>query len=88
MTGFVLQALAEYLNVNQAFRHQSAHFTHYEPTGAGQMTSRTQPIYEPKQAKTEPAPQDAASDLCGQYRGIGIAAVAAAACAGKSQRAG
>ncbi len=52
------------------------------------MTSRTQPIYEPKQAKTEPAPQDAASDLCGQYRGIGIAAVAAAACAGKSQRAG
>ncbi len=48
------------------------------------MASRTQPIYETKQAKTKAAQEDAVSDLCGHYRVIGIAAVAAAACAGKS----
>ena len=52
------------------------------------MTSRTQPSYEPKPAKPESAQQDVLPDLCGQYRVIGIAAVAAAACAGKTQRAG
>jgi hypothetical protein len=48
------------------------------------MTSRTQPSHEAKAAK----PQPAAPDLCGQYRGIGIAAVAAAANACKPKPAG
>jgi hypothetical protein len=48
------------------------------------MTSRTQPSYEAKPVTTE----QAAPDLCGQYRGIGIAAVAAAANAGKPKPAG
>ena len=43
------------------------------------MSSRTQPSYDAKPTCTDaPAP-----DLCSQYRGIGIAAVAAAATAGK-----
>ena len=53
------------------------------------MASRTQRSFESKPAKIEAVQQDSVSDLCDQYRVIGIAAVAAAACAGKpSQRAG
>jgi hypothetical protein len=48
------------------------------------MTSRTKPSFDAKTAKPEPS----APDLCGQYRGIGIAAVAAAANAGKPKPAG
>jgi hypothetical protein len=48
------------------------------------MTSRTEQACEAKPAKSE----QAAPDLCGQYRGIGIAAVAAAANAGKPKSAG
>ena len=48
------------------------------------MASRKQSTYETKQATTKPSQDDAVSDLCGQYRVIGIAAVAAAACAGKT----
>lgn len=52
------------------------------------MASRTQSTYETRPAKTDAVEQDAMPDLCGQYRVIGIAAVAAAACAGKSSRTG
>ena len=48
------------------------------------MASRTQTTYEAKPAKTKASQDDAMADLCGQYRVIGIAAVAAAACAGKT----
>lgn len=48
------------------------------------MTSRTKQACEAKPAKAE----ETAPDLCGQYRGIGIAAVAAAANAGKPKAAG
>ncbi len=48
------------------------------------MTSRKQQACEAKPAKTE----QSAPDLCGQYRGIGIAAVAAAANAGKPKSSG
>jgi hypothetical protein len=47
------------------------------------MASPTQKL-DCKPAKAE-TPQP---DLCGQYRGIGIAAVAAAACAGKPKPSG
>lgn len=48
------------------------------------MASRTQSTYETKPVKSDTTQPDALSDLCGHYRVIGIAAVAAAACAGKS----
>lgn len=48
------------------------------------MASRTNSESESKPAKAEAAQHDALADLCSQYRVIGIAAVAAAACAGKS----
>jgi len=71
--------LAERCIVNHAFRYKAHTLIIDNATGAGLMSSRTQPSYDAKPTCTDaPAP-----DLCSQYRGIGIAAVAAAATAGK-----